>query len=206
MDCSLPGSSVHGISQARILEWVAISFSRGSSWPRNWTQVSCIGRWILYHWATREALYMYKYLLGELQRPHTFQTTYYTGAPLKEVAETPTSLCWLHGDLLHRTAVWKALQRNCTGRHLTIMSSARWPRSGREHVPIMTSARWPRSGGEHTLWFDGMRRHFISVAFLPKTRNPSPPVRNLNWGTFYTVCLKSSHVIKTQKIWRNCHS
>ena len=45
MDCSLPGSSVHGISSARILEWVAISFSKGSSWPRNWTQVSCIGRW-----------------------------------------------------------------------------------------------------------------------------------------------------------------
>ena len=38
MDCSLPGSSVHGILQARILEWVAISFSRGSSQPRNWTQ------------------------------------------------------------------------------------------------------------------------------------------------------------------------
>ena len=48
-DYSLPGSSVHGISQARILEWVAISFSRESSWPRNWTQVSCIGRQILYH-------------------------------------------------------------------------------------------------------------------------------------------------------------
>ena len=42
MDCSLPGSSVHGISQARILEWVAIPFSRGSSRPRNWTQVSYI--------------------------------------------------------------------------------------------------------------------------------------------------------------------
>ena len=42
MDCSLPGSSVCGISQARILEWVAISFSRGSSWPRDWTHVSCI--------------------------------------------------------------------------------------------------------------------------------------------------------------------
>ena len=42
MDCSLPGSSVHGILQARILEWVAISFSRGSSWPRNRTPVSCI--------------------------------------------------------------------------------------------------------------------------------------------------------------------
>ena len=37
MDCSLPGSSVHGISQAKILEWVAVSFSRGSSEPRDWT-------------------------------------------------------------------------------------------------------------------------------------------------------------------------
>ena len=42
MDCSPPGSSVHWILQARILEWVAISSSRGLSWPRNWTQVSCI--------------------------------------------------------------------------------------------------------------------------------------------------------------------
>ena len=48
MDCSLSGSSVHGISQVRILEGVAISNSRGSSWPRNWTSVSyvfCTGRW-----------------------------------------------------------------------------------------------------------------------------------------------------------------
>ena len=42
MDCSLPGSSVHGILQARILEWVAISFSRGSSRPRDRTWASCI--------------------------------------------------------------------------------------------------------------------------------------------------------------------
>ena len=49
MDCSPPDSSVHGISQARILDWVAISFSRGSSQPRNQTHISCIGKWILYH-------------------------------------------------------------------------------------------------------------------------------------------------------------
>ena len=51
MDCSLPGTSVHGIFQARILEWVAITFFRGSSWPRDWTWVSytsCIGRQSLY--------------------------------------------------------------------------------------------------------------------------------------------------------------
>ena len=58
------GSSVHGISQARILKWVTISSSKESSQPRDWTHVSRFGRiacnpmlhWILYHWATREAL------------------------------------------------------------------------------------------------------------------------------------------------------
>ena len=54
MDYSLPGSSVHGIFQIRILEWVSISFSRGSSQLRDRTHVSCIGRGILYHWATWE--------------------------------------------------------------------------------------------------------------------------------------------------------
>ena len=48
MDCSPPGSSVDGISQARILEWVAISFTRVSSWPRYQTYISCFGRKILY--------------------------------------------------------------------------------------------------------------------------------------------------------------
>ena len=55
MDSSSSGTSVHGILQARTLEWAAISFSRGSSWPRDWTCiscVSCIGRWILYHLCT----------------------------------------------------------------------------------------------------------------------------------------------------------
>ena len=50
MVCNLPSSTIHGIFQARILEWVAISFSRGSSQPRDWTHisyVSCIGRWVL---------------------------------------------------------------------------------------------------------------------------------------------------------------
>ena len=48
MGCSWPGSSVHGILQERILEWVAISFSRRSSQPRDRTLVSCIGRQVLY--------------------------------------------------------------------------------------------------------------------------------------------------------------
>ena len=54
MDCSLPGSSIHGISQARVVEWVAISFSRRSSQPRDWTQVSHIVGRLFTIWATRE--------------------------------------------------------------------------------------------------------------------------------------------------------
>ena len=53
MDYSLPGSYVHGILQARILEWVAIPFSRGSSQPRDQTQVSCIAGRFFTVWATR---------------------------------------------------------------------------------------------------------------------------------------------------------
>ena len=65
MDCSPPGSS--GISQARILEQVAISFSRGSFRPRDQTHVSCTGRRLLYHWASRGTLWsLYTMLLTHL--------------------------------------------------------------------------------------------------------------------------------------------
>ena len=68
MDCSSPGSSVHGIFQARILERVAISSSRGSSQCRVWIHicVSWIDRRILYHWATWEALLVLLYIQNVL--------------------------------------------------------------------------------------------------------------------------------------------
>ena len=67
MDYSPPDSSVHGIFQARILEWVAISYSRGPSQPSNWTLISCIfciGRRIFYHCVTWKVytLYLSSYL------------------------------------------------------------------------------------------------------------------------------------------------
>ena len=51
-----PASSVQGIFQVRIMEWVAISSSMGSSWPRYWTRIFCINRWILYHWTIWETV------------------------------------------------------------------------------------------------------------------------------------------------------
>ena len=68
MDCSPPGSSVHGIFQAKILEWVAISFSRGSSWPMDWTCVSLF--------SCNPGRFFITETLGKLlnvQRTHTIQ-------------------------------------------------------------------------------------------------------------------------------------
>ena len=55
MDCALPGFSGHGILQARILVWAAISFSKGSSQLRDWTQVTCTAGRFFIIWATKEA-------------------------------------------------------------------------------------------------------------------------------------------------------
>ena len=77
MDCRPLGSSVHGIPQARILEWVAISFSGGFSSPRDQTLISCIGRRILYQWATWEAqeyVYVYEYVLVQSSRSVMFNS------------------------------------------------------------------------------------------------------------------------------------
>ena len=69
MGCSPPGSSVHGILQARILEWVAISFSRGSSWPRDGTGSPGLEGGFFTVWATREALlHIHKYKIFLLIR------------------------------------------------------------------------------------------------------------------------------------------
>ena len=69
MDCSLPGFSVHGIFQASIPEWVAFSFSRGSSWPRYQTQFSHIAGRRFTLWVTREAQGTRKTLLKALRSP-----------------------------------------------------------------------------------------------------------------------------------------
>ena len=69
MDCSPPGSSIHGIFQGRVLEWVAISFSRESSWPKDQTRVSIIVGRCFTVWATREDLVSKTFYL--LLSPHS---------------------------------------------------------------------------------------------------------------------------------------
>ena len=72
IDCSPPGSSVHGILQATILEWVVVSFSRVSSPPRDQTPVSCIAGRFFTIWTTRET-YIYKYTFSYI---YIYSATY----------------------------------------------------------------------------------------------------------------------------------
>ena len=85
MDCSPPGSSVHEISQARILEWVAISYSRARSQTRNQTCIPCFGRQILYHWTTRQRFLIpvrHNFDTWELFWDFHFSLPYFNFAPL----------------------------------------------------------------------------------------------------------------------------
>ena len=79
MDCSPPGSSVRGISQARKLEWVAISLSRGSSRPRDRTCISCLASGFFHHQDTREAP-QYLYLMSNTVESSSSSSSSFSGA------------------------------------------------------------------------------------------------------------------------------
>ena len=96
MDCSPPGSSVHGISQARILEWGAIAFSRGFSRPRDRTQVSGIAGRHLTVWATRESW-------RESKIMWRFLITQGTGAPIPFIIQGPIHMYHYIVQYIHNT-------------------------------------------------------------------------------------------------------
>ena len=95
MDCSLPGSPVHGLLQVRILEWIAISYSRESSWPRDRTHTSCVpctDRWLLYHWATSEDSKYHR----EKQRMFHTADFLWKELLISSHAKDPNFVCWPH--------------------------------------------------------------------------------------------------------------
>ena len=106
MDSSLPGFSVLGIFQARILEWVVMLSFRGSSWPRDRTHVSCIGRRFLYHYHHLGSLLYWAYyriqfshsVVSDSLRPHEPQHArppYPSPTPGVNPNSCPLSL-WCH--------------------------------------------------------------------------------------------------------------
>ena len=116
MDCSPPGSSIHGIFQSRTLGWVAIPFSRGYSQPRDWTQVSCIAGKFFIIWANRETKYssvrLSRSVVSDSLQPHGLQQarlpcpspaprTYSNSCPLSQ---------WCHPTILFTVIPFPCLQ------------------------------------------------------------------------------------------------
>ena len=134
MNCSLPGPWVQGISQARILEWVAISFSRGSSQPRDQTHVSCIGKQIFYHWATREApIYLPYQGINFLWSFFTIFFSLYPHIPIIKTSQAHPSRVFsptVYSSFLlswgssppHLMGIWNIVQGPCSTRPLI-----QWP-------------------------------------------------------------------------------
>ena len=95
MDCSTPGSSVHGISQAGISEWVVIPFSREYSRSRDQTHISCIGGQILY-WATRDAqMKLDKALKKRLDLITRITSYFFTHGDQSALPVTELSINWI---------------------------------------------------------------------------------------------------------------
>ena len=123
MDCSPPGSSVHRILQARILEWVAMPFSRESSWPRDRTQGSCLAGRFFTIWATREAKWIRLWILyyhsvgkesacnsGDIWNAGSI--AWLGRSPGKEIATHSSILAWNspwteEPDRLQSTGLWR---------------------------------------------------------------------------------------------------
>ena len=140
MDSSQPGSSVHGIFQARILEWVAISFSRGSSRPRDQTQVSYVVGRRFTIWVTREVC----------QEVYSLEWC--------KSADSRGSFLDLNCDC-HLTAVWSkkpltfSSTRRCKDYFLSwwLKSSPRWKLSSVPGMLLLFSC-WLVSDSFETPW------------------------------------------------------
>ena len=133
IDCCPPGSSVHGISQARILEWVAISSFKRSSWPRYWTHisyVSCTSNWVLYQWATWEAS-ISKHIFPNYRKPKIKK---------KIILKESRSLAeWWRGETPYlernksKNYLWASLQELCQEEQRGVKYLECWGKSPTIH-------------------------------------------------------------------------
>ena len=144
VDCSPPGSSVRGVFQARILEWVAISFSRGSSQLRDWTGVSHIEGRCFTFWATREVLVLL------LERPKSFQFRIsWFSMVSKSLNRIANILSLLNIFITYKSYIFRyyRIAPNKLKKRNWIMrfSSVQFSRS------VMSDSLWPY-GLQHAIW------------------------------------------------------
>ena len=144
MDCNLPGSSIHGILQARVLGWVAICFSRGSSWSRDWTWISCFMGRLFMVWATRQST------LGKVKNSRKGIIVW---SVVKLWVDQPD---WIEGPL--NVAGNRDMSSDSSLKSISNIASLVIPScflqmelSEHSHKPLWAPCVWYMSGGSHCI-------------------------------------------------------
>ena len=132
IDCSPPGSSVHGIIQRRILEWTAISFSRGSCPPRDRTQVSLIADRCFPAWATREAQ------IPAPNNPEQFKSVHLQTLQTNLPPPPFNQIRYIHSQIL-RIRTWASLGDNHSAYHTSLVLKRARGRSSNETENMLQS-------------------------------------------------------------------
>ena len=217
MDCSLPGSSVHGILQARILKKVAISFSRGSSQPRDWTLISCTAGEFFYCWTTREAPRICWKLLIKVSTstfhftlclgPAGFNSTQAKSQVRRPRGKEPT----LEVGLLHLLAVWPLFLFSCphtyaSTSHCPFDPWKTWVWTARVHLYMIFFNRkyygttWSMTGRIHvcrgTAYAEGQL--WVTDGFLTAWRVGTPNPCEFDRLTVYVI---ESSLTMPQEFW-----
>ena len=149
MDCSPPGSSVHGILQARILEWVAISFSRGSSQTTDGTRVSWIAGRFFIVWASRGAYYYWFIMKATIQeQPNPIEEMQGQGT----VAGELPWLFWVHYP--SRTSMCSPIQKPPKSHSLGGLKRLHYLGTINEIIPYwrLTQSQAPLPRGHRLGW------------------------------------------------------
>ena len=188
MNCSLPSSSVHGIFQARILEWGAISFSRGSSRPRDRTHIFCIGRRSLYHWANREAHLCW--YLAEFENKDIDQK-------MKHASARGTASAWGKLPALYTVPFFRKPQYTRIYPQMLFWSTRNY--IGRSWKgPLRTS----REGKAWGLWFLSqwkVRQNHVTLHCTAPSRASHGIILNIPSQTFF-LTLEIGHLLN----WKYC--
>ena len=183
---SPPGSSVHGISKARVLEWVAIPFSKGSFWSRKWTHISCVGRQILYPWATRDLPFtLIKYLFctkccHSSHPRHPQLLTLHVHGDLTLEIWFPFLFPPLSSYCLWQRWKLQLIIKTPLGKHFHWNSGFSWDSSIRN----FSSFHFWVHGGWGMYVFDP----FLCQMFVVTRGNPSLHMRNNCEGIFSSTC------------------
>ena len=155
MDGSPPGSSVPGIIQARILEWVVLYSSRESSQPRDWSQVSCIASGCFTFWATREALSSSQVIIQGQRRTHFSHAFIWLSLPAQGGEGPNLELNMCRAQTSSLKCFRQKPKQNSTRLILELILS-HWPcpLSRRESFIKFSSMRFPANWGfpEYPIW------------------------------------------------------